>query len=120
MRPSLRLSLKRSRGPIRRILTFRFPFFNGTVETGAFRVRQRVNRGEIIVSQSRGAGSITTPIVRYQIVDAATGRPVTNSVTVTGVRTVRLFFTLPPGTFRLRITNVGAGPAAVQGVILVF
>ncbi len=120
MRPSLRLSLKKSRGPIRRIIAFRFPSFRGTVETDAFQVRNLVNRGEIIVSQNRGAGSITTPIVRYQIVNAATGRPVTNSVTVTGVRTARLFFTVPAGTFRLRITNVGAGAASVQGVILVF
>lgn len=120
MPSSLRLSLRRSGRPLRRLLTFNFPFFNGTVETNSFRVRNRVNRGEIIVSQRRGAGSITTPIVRYQIVDAATGRPVTNSVTVTGVRTVRLFFTVPAGTFRLRITNVGKGAASVQGVILIF
>lgn len=104
---------------LRRLLRFVFPFFTGTVVTDAFRVRNRVNKGEIIVSQRRGAGSTTTPVIRYQIVDAVTGRPVTNSVTVTGVVTVRLHFVVPAGTFRLRITNVGAQAAAVQGVIVI-
>ncbi|MGO4274393.1 hypothetical protein AB4Z22_31930, partial [Paenibacillus sp. TAF58] len=76
--------------------------FNGTVfTTGTFRVWNLVNRGEIIVTQRRGAGSITTPVVRYQIVNAITGNPVTNSVTVTGTLTVALTFRIPAGTYKL-------------------
>lgn len=113
------ISLKRS-ARLQRLLTFTFPFFNGTVFTGTFQVRNLVNRGEIIVSQRRGAGSITPPVVRYQIVNAVTGIPVTNSVTLTGTLTVALSFHIPAGTYKLRITNIGAGAASVQGVIVVF
>jgi len=107
---------------IRQLITFLFPNISpGTsVVTRSFRVNQLINPGEVIVSQSRAAGSSTSPIVRYQFVNAATGLPVTNSVTVTGTRIVVLPFTLPSGTFRLRITNVGTGNVRVEGVILVF
>ncbi|WP_156389902.1 MULTISPECIES: hypothetical protein [unclassified Paenibacillus] len=54
------------------------------------------------------------------IVNAVTGTPVTNSVTLTGTLTVALSFRLPASRYKLRITNVGAGAASVQGVIVVF
>jgi hypothetical protein len=122
MKGSLRLAIKRSTTTIRQLITFLFPnIFPGTsVVTRSFRVTQLVNTGEVIVSQRRAAGSSTTPIVRYQFVNAVTGLPVTNSVTVTGTRIIVLPFILPPGTFRLRITNVGTGVVRVEGVILVF
>ena len=64
MRHSLKLTKgKRSVKARRRLLTFNFPFFNGTVETESFTVRNRINNGEIIISQRRGAGSIAIPIV---------------------------------------------------------
>ncbi|WP_438434277.1 hypothetical protein [Gorillibacterium sp. sgz500922] len=122
MKGSLRTALKRSTTLIRQLITFLFPtIFPGTsVVTRSFRVTQLVNNGEVIVSQSRATGSTATPVVRYQLVNAGTGLPVTNSITVTGTRIVVLPFVLPPGTFRLRIANSGTGGVRVEGVILVF
>ncbi|UUZ85039.1 hypothetical protein LJK88_16490 [Paenibacillus sp. P26] len=119
---SLRLALKRSTATIRQLITFLFPnIFPGTsVTTRSFQVTGLVNTGEVIVSQRRAAGITATPVVRYQFVNAVTGIPVTNSITVTGTRTVILPFSLPAGTFRLRVTNVGTGGVRVEGVILVF
>jgi hypothetical protein len=121
---SLRMVLQRRASTtfIRKLITFFFPnIFPGTsVVTRSFQVNQLINTGEVIVSQRRSAGSIATPVVRYQFVNAETGLPVTNSVTVTGTRIVVLPFTLPSGTFRLRITNIGTGNVQVEGVILVF
>jgi hypothetical protein len=113
-------SISRTRVSFRRVVPFTFVSFRGTVLTASFRVRRAVNRGEVIVSQSRGSGSSAVPVIRYQFVHAATGLPATNSVTVVGVRSVVLPFILPAGTFRLRITNIGAGSATVRGTVLVF
>ncbi|WP_276356101.1 hypothetical protein [Cohnella caldifontis] len=121
MRPSLKRSARRSSlKTIRQVIPFIFLSFRGTVLTASFQVRRAINRGEVVVSQSRGVGTTATPVIRYQFVNAVTGLPATNSVTVTGVRTVTLPFILPAGTFRLRITNIGAGAATVRGAILVF
>lgn len=126
MKGSLRMALKRSTTRsttiVRKLVTFLFPNILGgtSVTTRSFRVTRIVNTGELIVSQRRAAGSTSTPVVRYQFVNAVTGVPVSNSVTVTGSRLVILPFTLPAGTFRLRITNVGTGGVRVEGVILVF
>lgn len=122
MKGSLKKALKRSTSIIRQLITFLFPtIFPGvSVVTRAFQVTRLVNTGEVIVSQSRAGGSTANPVVRYQFVNAVTGMPVTNSVTVTGTRIVILPFTLPAGTFRLKITNVGTGKVRVEGVILVF
>jgi hypothetical protein len=122
MKGSLRLALKRSASIIRQFIRFFFPnIFPGTsVITRSFRVTQLINTGEVIVSQLRAAGSTTTPVVRYQFINAVTGLPATNSITVTGTRIAILPFILPAGTFRLRITNVGTGRVRVDGVIFVF
>ncbi|WP_040951482.1 hypothetical protein [Gorillibacterium massiliense] len=121
MKGSLIMALKRSTSIIRQLITFLFvSIFPGTsVVTRSFRVIRLVNRGEVIVSQRRATGT-ATPIVRFQFINAVTGVPVTNSVTVTGTRTVVLPFVLPSGTFRLRVTNIGASNVRVEGVILVF
>ncbi|WP_058302276.1 hypothetical protein [Gorillibacterium timonense] len=122
MKGSLRLALKQSTTTIRQLITFLFvTIFPGTsVVTRSFRLTRLVNTGEVIVSQSRAAGSTATPVVRYQFVNAVTGLPVTNSITVTGTRIVVLPFVLPAGSFRLRISNIGTGGVRVEGVILVF
>jgi hypothetical protein len=122
MKATLKLGLKRSTSIIRQLVTFRFIRIvpGQSVVTRAFRGRNVINTGEVIVSQRPATGSIAIPRVRYQIVNAVTGAPVTNSVTVVGTRIVVLPFVIPAGTFRLRITNVGAGPVNVEGVILVF
>lgn len=124
MRPlaSLTLARSRSRSRIRRLVVFRFPRIvpGQSVTTNAFRAFGALTTGEVDVSQSRAIGSIATPRVRYQIVNAVTGRPVTNAITLVGTRTAVLRFVVPAGTFRLRITNVGTGAVAVSGVIFVF
>lgn len=122
VKPSLKMSRKRSAAHIRQFVVFRFPRIapGESVVTESFRLRNIVNTGEVIVSQRPASSSTATPVVRYQIVDAATGRPITNSVTVTGTRTAVLPFIVPAGTDRLQIRNVGAGSVTVQGVILVF
>ncbi|MBB6671870.1 hypothetical protein [Cohnella nanjingensis] len=119
---SLKLTQSRSQLRIRRLVVFRFPRIvpGQSVTTNAFTAIGAVTTGEVIVSQSPAAGSIATPRVRYQIVNAVTGRPVTNSITLVGTRTAVLRFVVPAGTFRLRITNVGTGAVAVNGVIIVF
>lgn len=121
MNPSLRV-LRRSGESIRRSFIFRFPRIgpNVTVVSGFFRVTNPVLSGEIIVSQRPAAGSVVPPVIRYRIVDANTLRPVTNAVTLRGTRTERLVFSVPRGTFRLQITNVGRSPAEVNGIIVVF
>lgn len=112
---------KRSARRVRRVVSFRFPRINAgaSVSTQAFTLRNLINLGEVIVTQ-RALTAGRTAVVRYQFVNAATGRPVSNAVTVTGNRTVVLPFTLPPGTDRLRITNVGSAPVSVEGTILHF
>jgi hypothetical protein len=122
MKGSLRLALKRSVSTIRQLITFLFPNISpgASVTTRSFKVTRALNTGEVIVSQSRAAGSTTTPVVRYQFINAVTGLPATNSITVTGTRIAILPFVLPAGTFRLRITNVGTGAVRVEGVIIVF
>jgi len=116
---SLKMSARRSAARVRQLVVFRFNRVNPgrSVLTGTFRARGIVNTGEVVVSQRPAAGSTATPVVRYQIVNAATGLPVTNRLTVTGTRVAVLRFVLPPGNFRLRITNAGAGPVAVSGAV---
>ncbi|TCP53399.1 hypothetical protein EV586_106148 [Tumebacillus sp. BK434] len=119
----LRVASIRSTRPtqrIRQIVTFRFNrigagFF---VVTRPVRLRNIINNGEVIVSQR--SLSAAQAVVRYQFVNATTGVPVSNSVTVRGNRTVVLPFLLPAGTVRLRISNIGAGAVALHGVVIVF
>lgn len=124
MAGTIRLSKTGSRrvGLVRQLVVFRFNRINvgQTVVSRPVTLRNIVNNGEVIVSQRSTSGSIANPVVRYQFVNATTGRPVSNPVTVSGNRTVVLPFSLPAGTDRLRITNVGSGPVAVEGAILVF
>lgn len=119
---SLQRVRNRSRSRIRRLVTFQFPRIvpGQSVVTGAFTTIGAITTGEVIVSQRPATGSIATPRVRYQIVNAVTGLPVTNSLTLVGTRTAVLRFIVPAGTFRLRITNDGTGAVNVSGVILVF
>lgn|GEM_PF-5474735 len=122
IKPYLRRTVVRSTTAIRHQVVFRFPRIapGQSVTTDAFRARHHVTHGEIIVTQKRASGSRSLPVVRYQLVDASTGRAVTNSVIVTGSRTVVLPFVVPHGRFRLRITNRGRGSVSVRGTILVF
>jgi hypothetical protein len=122
LKPSLKLSRKRSVSSIRRSVVFRFPRIGPgvTVFSGAFRLRNSINFGEVIISQRPSAGFLAAPVIRYQIVDAVTNRPITNAVTVRGTRTFVLAFVVPAGTDRIRITNVGPSPAEVNGTVLVF
>ncbi|MEW9701986.1 hypothetical protein [Paenibacillus sp. SI8] len=122
MKPSLKLTSKRSSSIILRSVVFLFPRIGSgvTVFSGAFRLRNVVNFGEIIISQRPSAGFLTQPVIRYQIVDAVTHRPITNAVTVRGTRTFVLTFVVPAGTDRLQITNVGPSPAEVNGKVLIF
>ncbi|MBB6733864.1 hypothetical protein [Cohnella zeiphila] len=118
---SLKLSRGRSRTSIRRLVVFRFPviFPGRTVVTGAFRTFDFLG-GEVVVSQRPAAGSREIPRVNYQIVNAVTGLPVTNSVTLVGTRIEVLRFIVPAGTFRLRIRNIGLGAVTVSGTIITF
>lgn len=122
MKSHLRMSRQRSTAVIRQLTVFRFSRIrpNAVVFSRSLTVRRLVNIGEVIVSQRPFTGSIAAPSIRYQFVNAVTGVPITNFVTVTGTRTAILPFRIPPGTVKLKITNVGSGSAAVQGVILVF
>lgn len=107
---------------IRNLVLFQFPRIavNQMVSTQAIRLNNVANTGEVIVAQRPASGSTAAPRIRYQFVDATTGRPVSNAVTVSGTRIVVLPFTLARGTVRLQITNTGTGPANVSGAILVF
>lgn len=125
MAGKLRMATNRTRRSInlvRRIVVFRFTRINPgkSVFSLPVQLRNVVNNGEVIIAQRSTGGSIATPTVRYQFVNSATGLPVSNPVTVSGNRTVVLPFSLPAGTDRLKITNVGVGPVAVEGAILVF
>ncbi|MEB3100579.1 hypothetical protein [Ferviditalea candida] len=118
----LRKSNLRSSAGIRGLTVFSFTRIspNTFVYTTSFTVARLFNTGEVIVSQRPATGSTAIPTVRYQFVNAITNVPVTNFVTVSGTRISVLRFVLPPGTFKLKITNVGSGPVEVEGVILVF
>lgn len=124
MAGTIRLSKNGTRrvGLIRNIVVFRFTRINvgQSVLSRSVTLRNVVNNGEVIVAQRSTGGSIANPVVRYQFVNATTGAPVSNPLTVSGNRTVVLPFSLPARTVRLRITNVGSGPVAVEGAIVVF
>ncbi|WNQ13923.1 hypothetical protein MJA45_13170 [Paenibacillus aurantius] len=122
MKGKLRMSLTRTASFIRRLVTFRFlNILPGTSRlTRSLQLTRVTNRGEVIAFQRRAVGATGTTVVRYQFVNAATGVPVSNSVTVSGNRVVVLPFVLPAGTVKLRITNVGTATVQVEGVILVF
>jgi hypothetical protein len=99
---------------------FRFPaiFPGRTVVTRAFATVDFLG-GEVIVSQRPAVGR-ELPRVNYQIVNAITGRPATNSVTLVGTRVETLRFIVPAGLYRLRIRNIGASAVSVSGTVITF
>ncbi|KEO83899.1 hypothetical protein [Tumebacillus flagellatus] len=117
---TLQISRRGTRRPVsvvRRIVVFNFTIPKGqSRSTRSFQLRNVINRGEVIVSQSAAGGAL----VRYQFVNATTGAPVSNAVTVSGNRTVVLPFSLPAGNDRLRITNIGSTTATVEGAVIIF